>query len=262
MSTRRVKRERRKIVSTSLIRANAERLETLPQSEFYELTFFRPDDLEKVLNFLKARNARFGVHCPFIYRYAAVHPNPTSLDETLRKDTFEKNELCAGLSRKIGAEYMVLHFPNAHQKESWKKDEKIISEVLEHIATLNQLIEIRLENVYGNDDFHTPEDYIWLAKETGATLCIDVGHLLLDSEIYGIRPVDFILKCEPYISEVHLYYADIETYRRCHHAPWGNSKGFFEVLDVVKELSCDITLEAGPDCSEGLDHLLEFFESL
>lgn len=256
------KKRRRKIVSTSLIRANVKRLQTLPCSEFYELTFFKPEDLEHVLAFLKSRNARFGVHCPFIYRYVAVHPHPTSLNRTLRKDTFEKNELCADLSKKIGAEYMVLHFPNAHQKERWKEHRKILSEVLEHIGKLNQMIEIRLENIYGNDDFHKPEDYVWIARETGTTLCIDVGHLLLDFENYGIRPVDFIRKCEQYISEVHLYYADTETYRRCHHAPWGDSKVFFEILDVVKELDCDITLEAGPDCSEGLERLFEFFESL
>uniref|UniRef100_A0A7C5VL77 Sugar phosphate isomerase/epimerase n=1 Tax=Fervidobacterium thailandense TaxID=1008305 RepID=A0A7C5VL77_9BACT len=256
------KKKRRKIVSTSLIRADVERLQTLPSSEFYELTFFKPEHLEKVLTFLKSRNASFGVHCPFIYRYAAVHPHPTSLNKDFRKDTFEKNELCANLSKKIGAEYMVIHFPNAHQKECWKDYGEVLSEVLDHIGTLNEMIEVRLENVYGNDDFHKPEDYIWIARETGTTLCIDVGHLLLDHEIYGVRPVDFILKCEQYISEVHLYYADTETYKRCHHAPWGDSKVFFQVLDVVKELNCDITLEAGPDCSEGLEHLFEFFESL
>ncbi|MEN3041873.1 MAG: sugar phosphate isomerase/epimerase [Fervidobacterium sp.] len=253
---------RRKVISTSLIRANIEKLNDLPVSKHYELTFFKENDLSKILEFLHAKNAAFGLHAPFIYRYKQVHPFPTSTIDELRKDTYEKNCNCAILGKNIGARYVVIHFPNAQQSENWIAEQKIVYEATEVIFRLNQIIPVRIENVYMNDYFHSPEDYTCFVKQTNTTLCIDIGHLLIDSEIYNFDPVEFVDKCAEYISEFHLYYADLEIYNQCHHAPWGNSKNFLRLLDFIKDFECDFTVEASNDCNDGLDKLLSYVEEV
>ncbi|MCD6551270.1 sugar phosphate isomerase/epimerase [Thermotoga sp.] len=247
----------RKGVSTSIIRSNTDLLETLPQADVYELGFFKMEDLERVLCFFAGKS--FGVHAPFVYRYADHHPNPTSLNEEKRKDTFSVNRKCAELSRKIGAEYMVVHFPNAVQKENWLS---IYKELEREFSKLVEIIEVRAENVHGNDHFHGAKDYRIFLENTGCTMCVDIGHLLLDAEIYGVSPVKFIEELSDLIEEFHIYYADTETYKRCHHAPWGDSKNFFEILKFIKDIDADFVIEPTPECSEGLERLLEYWRDL
>ncbi|MCX7654840.1 MAG: sugar phosphate isomerase/epimerase [Fervidobacterium sp.] len=252
----------RKVISTSLIRANIEKLNDLPSSKNYELTFFKENDLSKILEFLHTKSATFGLHAPFIYRYKQTHPFPTSTIDELRKDTYEKNYNCAILAKNIGAEYVVIHFPNARQSENWIVQQKIVHEAVEAISQLNQIIPVRIENIYMNDYFHSPEDYTWFTRQTNTTLCVDIGHLLIDSEIYNFDPVKFIDKCAEYISEFHLYYADLNVYNQCHHAPWGDSKDFLRTLDFIRNFKCDFTVEASNDCKEGLEKLLRYVEEV
>jgi len=257
-----VRRTKRKVVSTSLIRANIDKLNELPTSQNYELTFFKEHDLERLLDFLKGKNAVFGLHAPFIYRYTEIHPFPTSLNKVLREDTYQKNKACVLLGRDIGAEYIVIHFPNAKQSENWIKDKSILKDAIAHITEINQIIPVRIENVYMNDYFHAPEDYISIAKDTKTKLCIDIGHLLIDSEIYSFNPIQFIEKCKDFIAEFHIYYADLEIYSHCHHAPWGDSKRFHDLLGFIKDFECDFTIEASNDCKDGLDKLLNYVEEV
>ncbi|MGC8821146.1 MAG: hypothetical protein ACP5PP_08635 [Fervidobacterium sp.] len=149
----------RKGISTSIIRANVEKLHTLPNSTHYELTFFKPHDLEVVLNYLKLKNATFGVHSPFVYRYKYTHPFPTALEPSKRLNTYNTNLACAKLASRIGAQYVIIHFPGARQFDDWRKT-NIINEAIRHIARMNQIIETRIENVYLNEYFHKPEDYV------------------------------------------------------------------------------------------------------
>ena len=254
----------RKGISTSMIRANIEKIETLPVSSHYELTFFKQQDVETVLNFLKKRNATFGIHAPFIYKYKETHPFPTHLLEDLRIDTYITNVFCGKFAKNIGAEYIVIHFPNAKQKDNWKK-EKIVNQAINHIVNLNRIIETRIENVYLNDYFHNPQDYVWLAKETNTRLCIDIGHLLIDTEYYMLDPIDFLNQTIEYTKEYHLYYADIETYNKCHHAPWGDSLQFKKILELiaqVKKLDIDLVIEPSNDCPNELSKLLEYWEAV
>lgn len=253
---------RRKVVSTSLIRADVNRLAELPHAEHYELTFFKEADLPVVLDFLISKGATFGLHAPFIYRYVAKHPHPTTLDDSLRRDTYEKNRKCALLAKRVGAEYVVVHFPTAKQFDDWRSRREILDEVVREYASLNEIVPVRLENVYMNRYLYQPEDYRFFVECTGTTLCLDIGHLLIDSEVFGFSALEFLEKCEDIVSEVHVYYADVTTYERCHHAPWGESSTFLQLLEVVRDLDCDVTIEAGPDCPEGLGKLMSFFESL
>ncbi|MGC9772253.1 TIM barrel protein [Fervidobacterium islandicum] len=255
-------KRKRKCVSTSLIRANVSLLKTLPNSMHYELTFFKKEDLPVVLDFLNEKGATFGIHAPFVFRYQAVHPNPTSLSTELRKETYEKNEQCCKLAKEIGAEYVVIHFPNAKQTENWLKDKNILKEAIEHVRNLSNYCQVRIENVYYNEYFHNAKDYRWFLEQTGTTLCLDLGHLLLDSERYGFSTVEFVDVVEEYISEVHLYYADSKVYEKCHHAPWGCSAEFKILLERIRSLNCDFTLEASNDCQEGLEKLIAFWEGL
>lgn len=253
---------KRKVVSTSLIRANIDKLNELPDSQSYELTFFKEYDLERLLDFLKNKDATFGLHAPFVYRYAEIHPFPTSLNRMLRYDTYQKNISCALLGKNIGAEYIVVHFPSAKQSENWIKDKSVLKDAISHITEINQILPVRIENVYMNDYFYNPEDYISIAKETNTTLCIDIGHLLIDSEIYNFNPIKFIDKCKDFIDEFHVYYADLEIYSQCHHAPWGDSKQFHDLLSFIKDFQCDFTIEASNDCKDGLDKLLNYVEEV
>jgi len=256
------KNVKRKGVSTSLIRSNEEHLHLLPMAGLYELTFFRARALEKVLTFLRERNASFGVHLPFVFRYSKVHPLPTSLFESERLDTFEVNLFASLFSRQIGAEYVVVHFPTAQQREDWLEDRTILHECVEHLVKLNEILPVRIENVYMNDRFHNSQDYNWLCFETNAKLCVDVGHLLIDSQIYGFDPVRFIDNVSTHVAEFHIYYADWETYRRCHHAPWGESRDFLRVLDFLRDFDADFVIEPSNDCVEGLEKLLDYWEGL
>lgn len=257
-----VRKTKRKVVSTSLIRANIDKLNELPPSQSYELTFFKEHDLERLLNFLKDKNATFGLHAPFIYRYMEVHPFPTSLNKVLREDTYQKNKTCALLGKNIGAEYIVIHFPNAKQSENWIKNKSVLKDAIAHITEINKMIPVRIENVYMNNYFYSAEDYISIAKETNTKLCIDIGHLLIDSEIYNFNPIKFIDKCKDFIDEFHVYYADLEIYSQCHHAPWGHSEQFYALLHFIKDFECDFTIEASNDCKEGLDKLLNYIEEV
>jgi len=256
------KKMKRKCISTSLIRANKELIYTLPYAKHYELTFFKSEDIEIIQRFLNERNSTFGIHAPFIFRYKEIHPNPTSLNDELRDDTFKKNIECAHLAKNMGAQYIVIHYPNAMQKEDWRAEKKVVDSSTKHLTELREIIDIRIENVYFNDSFHSAEDFSWLLKESNATLCLDIGHLLLDSEQYEFDVVKFIDTLEEYISEVHIYYADIETYQKCHHAPWGDSKEFLRLLDRIRYLDCDFTIEASNDCKSGLEKLFEYWEGL
>jgi len=247
----------RKGVSTSIIRSRPDLLETLPQADVYELGFFKMEDLERVLHFFSGRH--FGVHAPFVYRYVDRHPNPTSLNEEKRWDTFSVNRRCADLSKKIGADYVVVHFPNAVQKENWLF---IYEEVEREFSELATLARVRVENVYGNDHFHSAKDYRIFLENTGCKMCVDVGHLLLDAEIYHLSPVKFIEELSDLIEEFHVYYADFETYRRCHDAPWGELKDFFEILEFIRGMDVDFVIEPTPECSEGLEKLLEYWRDL
>jgi len=257
---------RKKGISTSLIRANVEELNTLPISEHYELTFFNHDDLGRVMDFLEQRKATFGVHAPFIYRYISKHPYPTSDDMLLRRDTYQINLQCAVLAHGINAEYMVIHFPNAVQKDKWLNNRKILEDAINGISMALQHIPVRIENVYMNDVFHTAEDYLWILKESGTHMCIDIGHLLIDSEIYNLDPIEFISKCLPRLAEIHIYYADLETYSKCHHAPWGDSREFRKILDFIHEISktlpLDLIIEPSDDCSAGLEKLIDYWEGV
>jgi len=253
--------KKRKGISTSTIRANILKIEELPFAELYELTFFQKQDLDTLKEFLEKRGKPFGIHLPFVFRYAAVHPNPTSLDINLRNDTYAVNIESASFAKSFGAEYVVVHFPNAKQNEAWKDVYGIVMESLEHFYELNKIIETRLENVYMNDYFHSPDDYLFVLKETGCTMCLDIGHLLIDSEVYDFDPVYFIEKLADFITEFHIYYADLRTYEQCHHAPWGDSFNFRRVLDVIKEFDgVDFVAEPSNDCPNQLSKLIEFLE--
>jgi len=246
----------RKGVSTSIIRSDPHLLTTLPDADLYELGFFKREDLGTILSFFK--NKKFGVHAPFIYRYV-YHPAPTSLNIKERSDTFSINRKCAELSKKIGAEYMVVHFPNAFQKESWLP---IYREVESEFCNLSTLIPIRIENIYGNDHFHEAKDYKSFLENTNSTMCVDIGHLLIDSELYGFSPVNFVELLSDKISEFHIYYADLETYKVCHHAPWGNSKRFREILNFIKDMNVDFVIEPTTECKNGLERLLKYWREL
>lgn len=253
--------KRRKGISTSTIRANILRIDELPLAELYELTFFQKKDLDKLKEFLEKRGKPFGIHLPFVFRYASVHPNPTSLDRTLRNDTYTVNIKSARFAKSFGAEYVVAHFPNAKQKEAWKDVYDIVIESLEYFYELNKIIETRLENVYMNDYFHSADDYLFVLKETGCTMCLDIGHLLIDSEIYAFDPVSFIEKLQDFITEFHIYYADLKTYEECHHAPWGDSLNFRRVLEVIKGFeNVDFVAEPSNDCPNLLSRLIKFLE--
>ncbi len=253
--------KKRKGISTSTIRANILKIHELPLMELYELTFFQKQDLDILKEFLEKRGKSFGIHLPFVFRYASVHPNPTSLDKNLRNDTYVVNIEGARFAKSFGAEYVVVHFPNAKQKEAWKDVYGIVMESLEHFYELNKIIETRIENVYMNDYFHSADDYLFVLKETGCTMCLDIGHLLIDSEVYNFDPVSFIEKLADLITEFHIYYADPRTYEECHHAPWGDSFNFNRVLDVIKEFDgVDFVAEPSNDCPKLLFKLMEFLE--
>jgi len=169
------------------------------------------------------------------------------------------NKKCAELARKIGAEYMIIHFPNALQKENWLS---VYREVEREFSELAGVISVRVENVYGNDHFHSAEDYRTFLENTGCKMCVDIGHLLLDAEVYGFSPIEFIEKLSDFVEEFHIYYADFETYKKCHHAPWGESKEFLEVLEFIKDFDADFVLEPTPECEEGLEKLFEYWRDL
>ncbi|WP_448376569.1 sugar phosphate isomerase/epimerase family protein [Fervidobacterium sp.] len=253
---------KRKGISTSIIRADIEKLNFLPDAELYEFTFFKPEDIEILKRFILERKKPFGVHLPFVFRYAQLHPHPTTLDDKLRKDTYDVNIKSALFARELGAEYVLLHFPSAKQKESWRKNVGLVEEVISHLDELNNILSVRIENVYMNDDFHSAFDYLYILKEIGCTMCVDVGHLLLDSEIYEFNPVNFIEVLSDYISEFHIYYADMETYTKCHHAPWGDSEKFQELLRVIKDFNVDFVIEPSNDCPERLQQLMSFWEGI
>ena len=247
----------RRGVSTSLIRSSVELIDMLPEAELYELGFFKPADLEVVVDFLKRRARPFGVHAPFILSYDS-HPSPTSLDPEKRGRTFSVNEICAHIARTLGAEYMVIHFPTAHQDEDWRI---LWNEVVAHVVKLSRIVRIRVENVYGNACFHSADDFRFFLTEAGVGMCVDIGHLLLDSEVYGFDPINFIERLSEFIEEFHIYYADPISYIKCHHAPWGERKIFREILEFIRSFDVDFVLEATPEC-EGLDKLLSYWRGL
>lgn len=244
----------RKGISTSIIKSNTKFLDQLPKANLYELGFFESKDLETILEFFHGKS--FGIHSPFVYRYADHHPMPTSLDKNSRENTFEVNKRCAELAKKIGAEYIVVHFPNTMQKENWIF---LLKEAKNAFLALNEIIEVRIENVYGNSCFHHAIDYLNFLRNTKCGMCIDIGHLLIDSEIYGFSPLRFIEELSEQIVEFHIYYADLETYKHCHHAPWGESMVFHEVLKIIRDFDVDFVLEPTPDCVDGLERLFEYW---
>jgi len=248
---------KRKGISTSVIRSRVSLIEQLPEAQFYELGFFRREDLERIVEFFSGK--RIGVHAPFVFRYKNHHPAPTSLDEKERRDTYSVNRECALLARGIGAEYVVVHFPNAIQRENWLS---VYGEAVEHFGTLNEILPVRVENVYGNDHFHTARDYASFLRDTGCTMCLDVGHLLIDSKVYGFSARKFVEELADLISEVHLYYADLQTYKRCHHAPWGDSEEFLDLLEFLKGFDVDFVIEATPECADGLEKLFSYWRDL
>ncbi|AEH51435.1 sugar phosphate isomerase/epimerase family protein [Pseudothermotoga thermarum] len=250
----------RKGLSTSIIRADVGKIDQLPWFSHYELTFFKQKDVEKVMRFLKERKASFGVHAPFVFRYCQVHPQPTSLNPTLRHDTLKKNQKCIELAKSLGADYVILHFPSAKQSESWLD---IYEDIVQEIACLKTNgIQIRIENVYCNDCFHTSNDYKDFLERTNLTICVDIGHLLIDSQIYGLDPVEFVESLKPFISEFHIYYADLIEYEKCHHKAWKNEKKFLQLLEYIRDIDADFVLEPSPECLEGFENLLKYLEEL
>jgi len=254
---------KRKGISTSIIRADIEKIDSLPSADLYELTFFKSCDIDKLKKFLSKRGKPFGIHLPFVFRYLLTHPQPTTLDDVVRNDTYDTNLESAQIAKKLGAEYVILHFPSAKQKDSWKNNHKLFEECIEHIEKLNGIVNVRIENVYMNDDFHSAEDYIWVLKESKTKMCIDIGHLLIDSKIYSFDAAEFIEKLADYTVEFHIYYADIVTYEKCHHAPWGDSKEFRKLLEILYQFdNVDFVIEPSNDCPEKLPLLLNFWEGL
>ncbi len=250
----------RKGLSTSIIRANIEKIDQLPPVAHFELTFFDSEDIDELVNFLKHRKSTFGIHAPFVYRYAQIHPQPTSLDSSMRQDTLAKNLDCVKLARRLGAEYVVVHFPNACQRENWLC---IYDTVVEELSKLNNSeIQVRIENVYGNDFFHTAENFQQLLQETGLKMCVDIGHLLIDSQLYGIDPIKFVEKLKAHIAEFHIYYADLVEYKRCHHKAWKDEKGFIDLLEYIREVDADFILEPSPECLEEFEKLMAYLENL
>ncbi len=250
----------RKGLSTSIIRANISKIDQLPDFDHYELTFFKFEDIEKILDFLTKKRASFGVHAPFVYRYAQIHPQPTSLDPYLRRDTFEKNLECVNLAKRINADYVVIHFPNAEQKENWLS---IYDQVVSEFSSFSQEnFQVRIENVYGNNYFHSANDFKDFLEKTKLKMCLDIGHLLIDSEIYGFDHIKFVEELEPYIAEFHIYYADKINYVKCHHKAWEEERKFLQLLELIREMKADFVLEPSPECLEDFEKLLEYIGSL
>ena len=248
----------RKGISTSWILSNSDLLYDLPKAELYELGFFKSKDLPKIREFLGKREASYGIHAPFIFSFDG-HPALTSTIEKQRVKNMMIMEKCASFSEKFGAEYMIVHFPNAEQKENWLY---LLPSVSDFLVNLNKKLNIRIENVYGNEYFHDSEDYLAFLRDVNLPLCLDIGHLLLDSQIFGFDPIKFVNRISEYIAEVHIYYADSNVYKKCHHKPWGESEDFLNALNILRELDADFVIEATPQCPDGFDQLMNFWRMI
>ncbi len=248
-------------ISTSFVRANVDKLHTIPHFERYELTFFRDNDLPALKEFLASRKASFGLHAPFVYRYVNHHPYPTSLDKELRRDTFYKNFQCLKFAESLGADYVVVHFPTALQKENWYSD---YFEIIDEFKTLKECakVQLRIENVYGNDFFYNCREYKDFLKKTELKMCLDIGHLLLDCNYYKFDPLEFIYFLKDFIVEFHIYYASFETYHTCHHKAWSTDFLFLEILDVIKDFDAEFVLEPSPECLEDFEKALEYLSNI
>ncbi len=248
----------RKGVSTSIIKSNIDLLHKLPDADLYELGFFNAEDLDRIKSFINQKNTSFGIHCPFVYRFPR-HPHLTSMDNAKRKKTMEIIEKCAILSKDLKAEYIVVHFPDSYQNENWLMLLDYIKSFLSHI---NHIIPVRIENVYFNKYFHSYRDYLRFFEDTEFTFCVDIGHLLMDAEYFRFNPLEFIKKTKNFISEFHIYYADIRSYKKCHHKPWKEDENFLRILNFIKSFDCDMVIEPTPYCNEGLDKLLIYWRNL
>ena len=248
----------RKGISTSWILSNSDLLDTLPKAELYELGFFKSKDLPKIREFLERRKASFGVHAPFIFSFDG-HPALTSTFERQKKKTMMIMEKCASFSKEFGAEYMIIHFPDVKQKEDWLHS---LPNVSDFLINLNGKLNVRVENVYGNEYFHSANDYAAFLKDTNLPLCLDIGHLILDSQLFGFDPMKFIDKVYEYIIEMHLYFANLEAYKKCHHKPWGENENFLNILNALQELDADFVIEATPQCPDGFDQLMNFWRMI
>ncbi|ANQ54458.1 MULTISPECIES: TIM barrel protein [unclassified Thermosipho (in: thermotogales)] len=231
-------------VSTSVIRSDFRFLkyflEKFEDLDFYELGFLSPLFVNNLFNLKKS----FGIHAPFIFKMD-FHPKLTCNDY---HETFRKIRQSAFMAKYLSAKYLIVHYPDTLQLQDWKDNFKLLDE-------LKGIIKIRIENTFGNKYFYAAKDYKFLCEELGLTMCIDIGHLLLDERI---NPFDFIEELSDFVEEFHVYYADDKTYKKCHHLPWSDNEKYINLLNFIKEFDVDIVIEATPDC-KGLDRLLNFW---
>lgn len=232
-------------VSTSVIRSDFRLINYYIRkfnfANLFEFGFINP---MYVHNIYVLKNKSIGVHSPFVFKLNG-HP---MLTRSNYFETYSKILKSAYFAKNIGAEYLIVHYPDTLQNEDWKGNEILLYE-------LNKIIKIRLENTYGNKFFYSEVDYKRICGNLNLKLCVDIGHLMLDDRI---NPIKFIDTLSDYIEEFHIYFANKLTYNLCHHKPWENDKNYLDLLEYIKNFEADLVIETTPECGENLDKLLNF----
>lgn len=248
-----------------------------------EFVLFDRGDRELLSRFISERKIRFSVHCPL---FNPVDPPENPLlacimdaDEERRKCSMQLIRTTMEDGAAMGAEYAVVHLQRVNHfsredvgaadartlKDSlWKSCE----ELCEWIEMLG--IGVCVENLFDHSGFYAAESYAEVFREfPRLSLCLDVGHLDMDSRIFGVDFGEFIRELMPYLRAVHLqnskggdFKAGERHWKAPVHESQDTSEGWRDIPGVLREIvgnkpECVINFEAWPDYYPTRDYMLE-----
>ncbi len=129
----------------------------------------------------------WSLHLPFSRTY-----DISSENEENRRDAIERNKLMIRAAADAGAKLCVLH-PSSEPIEDERRPERLrrsrdaileLKEVADECKIL-----IAVENLPRTCLTRTSDEMIWLLKETGAKMCFDTNHSLVEDDLAYVRNV-------------------------------------------------------------------------
>lgn len=248
-----------------------------------EFVLFEREDKALLSRFIEERKLRFSVHCPL---FNPVDPPEHPLlacimdaDEKRRKYSLELIRTTMEDGASIGAEYAVVHLQRVShfsEDDTGALDyRELIDALWRSCETLtlwsDELgIDVCVENLFDHSKFHEARSYVEVFRAfPRLSLCLDIGHLDMDSRIFGVDFDGFIDELLPYLRAVHLQNSkggDFREGEKHWKAPVHESQdpleGWRDIPSILRDIvgkkpDCIINFEAWPDYYPTIDYMID-----
>lgn len=166
-------------------------------------------DITDLLRMNKKHPIRISYHAPVFHQVDPTLTYYLSSNFRLREATFEILDINLRMAQSLPTDYVVVHFTsNAIADETITDYELkyLAGQSAKRISMLGKQygLPIYLEYASYNSRFNRSEDFINVIKDyDNLGICLDIGHLYLVCQMYGLNYFDELEKLLPYTKAIH-----------------------------------------------------------